>query len=74
MSRPNGIWGLPQPYLPSGTGETLYDTPIGSLPPLTASIRQAWGVGAYPVATPEALAAIFVAVHALETRLIALGG
>jgi hypothetical protein len=71
MGRPAGIYGTPAPYLPS-VGQTIYDTPLADLPPVTAALRAAWGNAGSPTPSGEAMAALLVAVHALETRVAAL--
>lgn len=72
MSRVQAPFGGPAPYLPS-VGQEVFDAE--DLPPVTAAVRAAWGTqGAYPVASSEAMAALLVAVHALEQRVIALEG
>lgn len=70
MARPKGLFGTPAPYLPT-VGQDIYDTDIEDLPPVTAALRQAW-TGASPVPSGEAMAALLVAVHSLETAVIAL--
>ncbi len=69
MARPTDGWGYEVPYLPS-VGKDVYDA--DDLPPVTAALRAAWGPAASPVPSAEAMAAILVAVHELEQRVIAL--
>jgi hypothetical protein len=71
MTRPvKGPFGDDAPYPAGMVGKDVYDAE--DLPPLTAAIREAWGNSAHPVPSAEALAAIFVAVHDIETRLTEL--
>ena len=76
MARPKNTYGADAPYLPSGTGQTTYDTDPASLPPLTRALRNAWGTAGgsapHPIPTSEAMAAILAAIHNLETRITAL--
>jgi hypothetical protein len=69
MGRPTGIYGSPVPYLPT-VGQNIYDA--DDLPPITAAVRAAWGRDGSPVSSAEAMAALLVAVHSLETAVIAL--
>lgn len=69
MARPTGLFGQPEPYLPS-VGQDLYDA--DDLPPVTAALRNSWGGSGSPVPSSEAMAAILVAVNALELRVAAL--
>lgn len=71
MARPPGIFGQPAPYLPS-VGQAIYDTDLEDLPPVTRAVRQSWSGSASPVPSSEAMAAMLVAIHALEIRLAAL--
>jgi hypothetical protein len=70
MPRPTGIYGLPEPYLPS-VGQTIYDSDLTALP-ITHAVRQTWGNDGSPVPSAEAMAALLVAIHDLETAVIAL--
>lgn len=77
MARPTNEFGYDKPWVsnPDGTtvsGMSVYDTPIGNLPPLTAALRTAWAGSAHPVPSSAAMAAIFAAVHNLEQRVTAL--
>ena len=69
--RPKDATGQDAAYLPS-VGQSVFDA--DNLPPVTAAVRAAWGHTAYPVASSEAMAALLVAVHDLEQRVIALEG
>ncbi len=71
MARPTGIYGQPAPYLPS-VGQSVYDST--TLGPVTQAVRNAWGNDGSPVASAEAMAALLVAVHDIEQRVIALEG
>jgi hypothetical protein len=57
-----------------------YDSDPNSLPPLTKAIRQSWpgptptSAGTAAIASNPAMRAYLDAIHALELRLIALGG
>lgn len=55
-------------YLPS-TGQDIYDA--DSLPPITAAVRPAWGKDGSPMPASDAMATLLVAVHSLETAVIA---
>jgi hypothetical protein len=73
MARPvKGPFGGDASFPAAMAGLTIYDTPIDDLPPLTAAIRQAWGIGAHPVANARSAAALFAAVYDLETRVTTL--
>ena len=72
MARPTGAFGLPQPYL-AATGQSIFDTDPASLPPVTRAVRQAF-TGASPVPSVDAMAAILVAINALEDRVTTLEG
>ena len=78
MARPTNLYGNAASYLPSGTAQSIFDTDPASLPPLTRALRNAWGAGGgsapHPIPTAEAMAAMLVAVHDLEQRVIALEG
>jgi hypothetical protein len=69
MSRPLGDYGLPEPYL-AKTGQSIFDADLTALP-VTQAIRASF-TGATPVATADFAAAVLVAVHNLEQRVIAL--
>ena len=73
MARPPGIYGTDAPYLAS-TGQALYDTPLASLPPVTRAVRAAFDNATTPVPSADVIAALLVAINALEVRLVALNG
>jgi hypothetical protein len=58
------------PYLPS-VGQNVYDADLTDHP-ITAAVRAAWGNNGSPTPSAEAMAALLVAVHDLETAVIAL--
>lgn len=70
MPRPTGVFGLAAPYLAT-TGQAIFDTDPASLPPVTRAVRQAF-TGTSPVPSADAMAAILVAIKALEDRVAAL--
>jgi hypothetical protein len=66
--------------------DTFDTLPVSSLPTVTRALRQAWitaspgngpygyGNGIDAVAAPFAMRAVLDAIHALELRIVALGG
>lgn len=69
---PQAPTGGTVPYL-LDIGQEAFDASPNQLPPLTKAIRETWSPHtAHPVASAAAVAAMFAAIYALETRLIAL--
>lgn len=70
MGRPTGLFGQPEPYLPT-VGQDIYDGDLTDLP-VTAALRAAWANAGSPTASAEFAAAALVAIHDLETAVITL--
>ena len=55
------------------TAEELFAADPTTLPPITKTVRETWGIHTpHPVASAAAVAALFTGLHDLEQRVIAL--
>jgi hypothetical protein len=52
-------------------GQSVYDADLSALP-ITQAVRAAWGDSGSPVPSAEFAAAALVAIHDLETAVLAL--